>query len=1270
MNGLLEISKDDISQLDDTQLRDLIGLLCEADLRSVGLPTTAVTWGGHQDESDGGVDVRVESKSGLLGSITIPNQNTIIQVKKSDISPSKIDDEIRPLGILKKSISELIINKGAYIIVSGDSTTTDLKLRTRQDKLKSIFSEYSSDIQSDYFDGNRVASWVRNYPQLIIWVKNRINNKQFGWESFGNWAQTPEGKDQSYIIDEEASLIDGSNKNKKYSILDGIHLIRNSLAKESTSVRLTGLSGVGKTRFAQALFDSEVGENSLNSSLVIYTDISNSPDPMPVHFIEQLKYFNQTIILIVDNCLPDLHSSLTKKVTNSKISLLTIEYDVKDDIPDETDVYKLEPSSIKSIESLIKSRYDHISSTDIRSIAEFSGGNYRVAIYLANTLNKGECLSDLKDNSLLERLFFQRNKPDSELLQSAEALSLLYSFEGEDILSEESELKFIASLIDKKVSKLFADVQVLRDREIIQKRNKWRAILPQVIANKLAVDALKRINNTFLLQSLEESASERVLISFSRRLSTLHTSEEAVRIVEKWLQPKGLIGISLRNISGYKLSILMNIAPVAPELVLTSIENIIDDFQIEDSDFRNNWVLRDIVKLIWHIGYEPKYFYRCANLICFFVLKFEEADKQHTIRNFLDSYFQLYLSGTHASLEDKLLIIKNFVSSEDAKKCEVGVSLLEKTLNSDGFTSSFQFDFGSRSRDYGYEPKLNSDIIKWYSTFLSYSLDLIEKDISQKRELLNIILEKFRSLWSRCGQEDLLISFCEGLLSKGQEVHKIWVKVKGIIKYDLTELPISSQEKLKELEIKLRPKTLIEEVEIFALSNEHYIFNDEDTIDSSDETSDNKLNQKTIEVGVKLIQDQKLFETLINRLLQSDGFRIFELGFGLAKGANNKNELWSFIKGTYEVIKEEKSSIKLLQGFLYYCSENEKVIYNQVLDQLLIDPILGVWFVDFQLLTKVDDIAYTRLIKSLKGEIIDYRTFKFLAYGRRHENINDNKLASIINLLLRKESGITAIIEILSTRFERHSLDKKNYSVKLINSARKALEKVSFDKEEFRRDLNYSLEPILIVCYGKSNHYDSAKVFTSNIYQALSDYKLTSRESKKILDFLCEFQPLAFLDTFIVPEKMKEFRPDFTYKFHFGRDKNPIDNIPEKAILKWCSVSMEERIIIMSEICQLYKYKDEQCFWKPLFYKLLSLVENLEDFLGSVSKTIHPSSWSGGTLPSILTQRKPLFESLKMHKDNTIKKWASEELNKLEKSIKWAIESDRDREKEETESFE
>src|SRR3972149_12325716 len=100
MLTLLDITGDDIALLNDTDLRSLIGLLCEADFRLAGLPTSGIIWGGHQDASDDGMDVTVHGDVEPPNNSLVPSRSTGFQVKKPDMQPSRIEKEMRPTGKL------------------------------------------------------------------------------------------------------------------------------------------------------------------------------------------------------------------------------------------------------------------------------------------------------------------------------------------------------------------------------------------------------------------------------------------------------------------------------------------------------------------------------------------------------------------------------------------------------------------------------------------------------------------------------------------------------------------------------------------------------------------------------------------------------------------------------------------------------------------------------------------------------------------------------------------------------------------------------------------------------------------------------------------------------------------------------------------------------------------------------------------------------------------------------------------------------------------
>lgn len=626
---MLEITGNDIKELNDTGLRSLVGLLCEAELRSYDLPTAGVTWGGHQNAKDGGIDVRVDLTSAIHPDSFIPRAITGFQVKKSDMPPASITKEMqpkpknKPKGVLRQDIIDLVNSSGAYIIVSAQGSTANTALKKRKGAMQEALSGLpnASNIKLDFYDRERIAGWVRCHPSLILWLREKIGRPIQGWRPYGNWAGSPEGVEEEYLLDEEIRLHNGTDlRTAGMSAVDGINHLRTILRRPASSVRLTGLSGVGKTRLLQALFDERIGDNTLNQSQVFYTDIADSPSPDPRNLAEHIIALKQPAILAIDNCPPDLHRRLTSvcSASGNSLSLLTVEYDVREDQPEETEVFRLEPASTNLIEKMIQTRFGYVSEVDCHTIAEFSGGNARIAIVLANTIKRGEDLSNLKDEDLFKRLFHQRNEPSNSLLKSAEICSLVYSFDCQTDSGLDSELKLLASLADKTVRELFADVSELKRRDLVQQRNVWRAVLPHAIANRLAQRALENIPLNDILDVFVKGGSERLLKSFSRRLSYLHECEIARNIADIWLSRGGLLS-DVSTLDGLSINLFKNIAPIKPEATLSAIERAAIEGGQDFVSCANPHYIK-FSQLLRSLAYDKELFEQSVDLLCRFAL--------------------------------------------------------------------------------------------------------------------------------------------------------------------------------------------------------------------------------------------------------------------------------------------------------------------------------------------------------------------------------------------------------------------------------------------------------------------------------------------------------------------------------------------------------------------------------------------------------------------------------------------------------------------------
>lgn len=233
MNRLLDVTGADIGLLSDGDLRVLTGKLCEADYLQAGLPTRGITWGGHQDAADGGVDVRVSQVSEPQPGISspphnshIPRAETVFQCKKMDMARKRILAEMGKPDVMQL-LNELAAEEGAYVIVSGASTT-DRKLRQRvaamEEAIESIIDSQS--LALDFYDQSRMASWVQRHPALALWVLERVGRPFSGWRSYGYWASGRATEDDCYLLDTRPKLIAPGPTEQPVTIEEGIQKLR------------------------------------------------------------------------------------------------------------------------------------------------------------------------------------------------------------------------------------------------------------------------------------------------------------------------------------------------------------------------------------------------------------------------------------------------------------------------------------------------------------------------------------------------------------------------------------------------------------------------------------------------------------------------------------------------------------------------------------------------------------------------------------------------------------------------------------------------------------------------------------------------------------------------------------------------------------------------------------------------------------------------------------------------------------------------------------
>ncbi|HIC99194.1 MAG TPA: hypothetical protein EYP08_06060, partial [Pyrodictiaceae archaeon] len=398
-------------------------------------------------------------------------------------------------------------------------------------------------------------------------------------------------------------------------------------------------------------------------------------------------------------------------------------------------------------------------------------------------------LSTLRDQELFKRLFRQRHDPNEGLRISAEICSLVYSFDGVDTTSTTSELKFLAGLANKSSLELYRDVQELKNRGLVQSRGVWRAVLPHAIANRLAKHSLDSIPLNVLVNAFLSCGSERLIQSFTRRLGYLHDCAPAVGIASDWLKPDGWIGQTNCNFSSFGLAVFKNIAPIVPEAALAMLERATSDESeqvfIPEADRHR----REFIRLLRHLAYESELFQRSVKLLCrCALLEKSNINDGDSARATLKTLFHIILSGTHASPQIRASIVDELINSNVQNEQDLGITLLEAALQTYHIHITHTSNFGARSRDFGYRPKSDREVIDWYGRFVDICTRIALSDKPIASSAKRVLANSLRGLWTigaNINQDFLkILENSIAQIHEQQVWNEGWVSVKGILRYD------------------------------------------------------------------------------------------------------------------------------------------------------------------------------------------------------------------------------------------------------------------------------------------------------------------------------------------------------------------------------------------------------------------------------------------------------------------------------------------------------
>ena len=230
--------------------------------------------------------------------------------------------------------------------------------------------------------------------------------------------------------------------------------------------------------------------------------------------------------------------------------------------------------------------------------------------------------------------------------------------------------------------------------------------------------------------------------------------------------------------------------------------------------------------------------------------------------------------------------------------------------------SAYNFEFGVRSRDYGYHPPTGKDVGDWFGTALNFAEPFAMLDSNVGEGVRHAIAHEFRGLWTNVSRMDELERIAHAVVAQGFW-REGWIGARQTRIFDGEALKAENLERLRALEEFLRPKDLVDKVRAVVLGSKggrSIDLDDLDEVENDDYTGAMTRAAATVEMlGRDVAADDAAFSALLPDLIRGSNKDV-GFGRGLALGTDHPREMWRAMVA--QVAVTEKPSVGLLGGFL------------------------------------------------------------------------------------------------------------------------------------------------------------------------------------------------------------------------------------------------------------------------------------------------------------------------------------------------------------------
>ncbi|MDT6962247.1 hypothetical protein QTN24_12135 [Cupriavidus sp. SZY C1] len=976
---IFETNAAKVNQLDDAQLTSLLNRLLILEAEAACIPVNSIEVGLNIRAGDGGVDASIRWTEGVEATSFLPSRFQVFQCKAEKMSPAKCASElVAEDGALKPLVAQAIAEAATYILFTTEMVNAKMKLKrveAMREKLTELGNPHAASAQFVVYSAEDIARWANSYLPAVAYVQAVTGFSIVpGLKSWTEWNASDAGQWPFHQTSTASKLLDE---------------IRRTLSEPRRSIRLNGLPGLGKTRLVlEALGPSET--NPGLAPRTVYYNAAHASTGLPNQVIEWVRH-GLSGVLVVDNCLPEVHTQLEREVlaSTSKLSLISIFANPSEDLSVAARLI-LQPCAPTELADASRQYINGLPDSDASKIAHLAGGFIFFAYLLCDAYTNGQGIDGiLVDSEALFRFLGRAaGAPDDDALRTIEACSIFESLEFAD--GNGPEAASVIGISEVNPHRFYRHVRSFVRRGVIEATGRFIRVRPHPLALRLCRNWWEGVAPQRALQ-IFESIPESMVDSLCERLRMLDTLPEARNVTAQLCEEAAPFGQAEVLFSVRGARIFRALAEVNPESACKSLGLIIEDTDIETlrgaRNSRRDWVWA-LSKLIFRAN---TYSGATDALVKLSLAENEQYSNNAT--GTLLQTFQVHLPGTEVSLEKRVDRLAALLSSSEATAVALGLKAVDIALRSEYFTrTSGAEEQGSGPVLRDYEPESFEEVIGYWRQVLEHLKEAVEAGRCRADDVLPLLAGHMRG-FIRVHADELATLVVDYAISWHKRPWEDGIdSLRDATRYDIgaDETRAAAIEALIE---KLSPS-----VDDIAGQLALYVSRPGWSVVAHEPSdgSTGPLSSKLIELAQHCAADFDKWAPYVRTLFTGEQRAGFEFGKQLASSMLHPD---AFLHVALEVLRNSKDAVvdlNVMCGFASIAHLRDSAWTGQLVAALFSETQLHQFAVEILSYVSPDIETLRKLIVLAKQDLIGALSLQRLAYGQALRHLSASEISELV----------------------------------------------------------------------------------------------------------------------------------------------------------------------------------------------------------------------------------------------------------------------------------